>query len=147
MFTHIHTYTHIHIFRSYLPSNRNSAESERIENVPLAILISTEQFKFMLVLRSSEEKVHRFGAVLSTVYLHVTLPTDWHNDTHIIYIYIYIYISLAQWLVCTIGPGDQNSIPGRVISMIQKWYLMPLSLTHTIIRYGSRVSWANPGKE
>ena len=29
---------------SYLPSNRNSPKSERIENAPLAILISTEQF-------------------------------------------------------------------------------------------------------
>ena len=30
--------------RSYLPSKRNSPKSERIENVPLAILISTKQF-------------------------------------------------------------------------------------------------------
>ena len=29
---------------SYLSSNRNSAKSERIENTPLAILISTKQF-------------------------------------------------------------------------------------------------------
>ena len=29
---------------SYLPSNRNSPKSEQIENAPLAILISTEQF-------------------------------------------------------------------------------------------------------
>ena len=29
---------------SYLPSNRNSPKSERIENAPLAILIFTEQF-------------------------------------------------------------------------------------------------------
>ena len=29
---------------SYLPSNRNSPKSERIENAPLAVLISTEQF-------------------------------------------------------------------------------------------------------
>ena len=29
---------------SYLPSNRNSPKSERIENAPFAILISTEQF-------------------------------------------------------------------------------------------------------
>ena len=29
---------------SNLPSNRNSPKSERIENAPLAILISTEQF-------------------------------------------------------------------------------------------------------
>ena len=29
---------------SYLPSNGNSPKSEQIENAPLAILISTEQF-------------------------------------------------------------------------------------------------------
>ena len=29
---------------SYLPSNRNSPKSDLIENAPLAILISTEQF-------------------------------------------------------------------------------------------------------
>ena len=29
---------------SYFPSKRNSPKSERIENAPLAILISTEQF-------------------------------------------------------------------------------------------------------
>ena len=29
---------------SYLPSNRNSPKSERVENAPLAILIATEQF-------------------------------------------------------------------------------------------------------
>ena len=50
---------------SYLRSNRNSPESELIENTPLAILISTEQFKSMLVLGSSGENVHRFGAFLS----------------------------------------------------------------------------------
>ena len=51
----------------YLPSNRNSPKRERIENVPLAILISTEQFNSMLVLGSPGENVHRFGAFLTTV--------------------------------------------------------------------------------
>ena len=44
------------------------------------------------------------------------------------------------------GPGDLGSIPGRVIPKTQKWYLMPPSLTLSIIRYGSRVKWRNPGK-
>ena len=44
---------------SYLPSNRNSPESERIENAPLAILISTGQFNSMLVLGSSGENALR----------------------------------------------------------------------------------------
>ena len=45
------------------------------------------------------------------------------------------------------GPGDQGSIPGRVIPKTQKkWYLIPLFLTLSIIKYGSRVKWSNPGK-
>ena len=44
------------------------------------------------------------------------------------------------------GPGDWGSIPGRVIPKTQKWYLMPPCLAVSIIRYGSRVKWSNPGK-
>ena len=29
---------------------------------------------------------------------------------------------------------------------LKKWYLMPTCLTLSIIRYGSRVKWSNPGK-
>ena len=29
---------------------------------------------------------------------------------------------------------------------LKKWYLMPPFLTLSIIRYGSRVKWRNPGK-
>ena len=42
--------------------------------------------------------------------------------------------------------GDVGSIPGRVIPKTQKWYLMRPCLTLSIIRYGSRVKWSNPGK-
>ena len=35
-------------------------------------------------------------------------------------------------------PGDQGSIPGRVIPKTQKWYLMLPYLTLSIIRYESR---------
>ena len=45
------------------------------------------------------------------------------------------------------GPGNQGSIPGQVIPKTQKWYLMPLYLTLSIIRYGSRVSGAIQGKK
>ena len=41
--------------------------------------------------------------------------------------------------------GDRGSIPGRVIPNTQKWYLRPPYLTLSIIRYGSRVKWSNPG--
>ena len=35
---------------------------------------------------------------------------------------------------------DLSSIPGRVITKTQKLYLMPLCLTHTIKRYGTKQS-------
>ena len=40
---------------------------------------------------------------------------------------------------------DRGSIPGRVHTRLQKWYLIPPCLTLSIIRYGSRVKWSNPG--
>ena len=45
------------------------------------------------------------------------------------------------------GPGDLGSLPGRVKPKTQKWYLIPPCLTISIIRYGSRGKWVNPGKE
>ena len=48
----------------------------------------------------------------------------------------------------TNGPGERVSIPGQVIPKIKKkWYLMPLCLTLSFIRYGSRVSREIQGKE
>ena len=49
--------------------------------------------------------------------------------------------------VFTNDPGDRGSIPGPVIPKTQKWYLMPPGVTLSIIRYGLRVKWNNPGKE
>ena len=40
------------------------------------------------------------------------------------------------------GPGNQGSIPDRVILKTQKMVHMPPCLTHSIIRYRSRVSGA-----
>ena len=42
--------------------------------------------------------------------------------------------------------GDWGSIPGQVTQRLKKWYLLPPCLTFSIIRYGSRVKWSNPGK-
>ena len=45
------------------------------------------------------------------------------------------------------GPGHRGSFPGRVIpKTLKKWYLIPLCLTLSIIRYVSKVKWGNPGK-
>ena len=38
------------------------------------------------------------------------------------------------------SPGDRDSY-----QRLKKWYLMPPCLTLSIIRYGSRVKWSNPG--
>ena len=53
--------------------------------------------------------------------------------------------SLANWVECS-PMGDQGSIPGRVIPKTLKWYLTPPCLTLSNIKWGSRVTWSNPGK-
>ena len=40
---------------------------------------------------------------------------------------------------------DQESVLVCVITKTQKWYTMPPCLTVSIIRYGSRIKWRNPG--
>ena len=62
--------------------------------------------------------------------------------------------SAYRLLICLVGrvfangPGDLGSIPGWVIpkTFKKKWYLLPLCLTLSNIRYISRVKWSNPGK-
>ena len=44
------------------------------------------------------------------------------------------------------GPGDQGAIQGQVIPKTQK-IVLDTALTLSIIRYGSRVKWSNPGKK
>ena len=45
------------------------------------------------------------------------------------------------------GPGRPGFNPrSSHIKESKKWYLMPPCLTLSIIRYGSRVKWVNPGK-
>ena len=100
---------------------------------------------------------------INTVYTRMNAHTSTphtHKQTHVcIYIYIYIYIytyiyrfidgGAAHWLVGRVfakGLGDWDSIPGRVISKTQKWFLIPICLTLSIIKYGSRVKWINPAE-
>ena len=60
----------------------------------------------------------------------------------------YIYLPIGgMFRMFSNGPGDWGSIPGGVITKTQKWYLMPLCLTLSIIKYGSRISGAIQGKE
>ena len=44
-------------------------------------------------------------------------------------------------------PGDRDSIPGRITSIDQKWYLMSLCLTLSILRCRSWIRGANQKKE
>ena len=44
------------------------------------------------------------------------------------------------------GPGDLVQSQVESYQRLKKWYLMPPCLTLSIIRYGSRVKWSNPGK-
>ena len=63
--------------QSSLLSNRNSPKIEWIENAPLAILISSEQFNSMLVLESSGENVLRFRAFNGAHSLLMTPKQAW----------------------------------------------------------------------
>ena len=45
------------------------------------------------------------------------------------------------------SPGDQGSIPGRVIPKTQNMVRDAAILTLSTIRWGSRVKWSNPGME
>ena len=69
-----------------------------------------------------------------------------------IYIYIVLYIciydsgTLAQRLECSPmarEPWVQSQVESY--QRLLKWYLIPPCLTLSIIRYGSRVKWSNPG--
>ena len=43
------------------------------------------------------------------------------------------------------GPRDQGSTQVESYQRLKKWYLMLPCLTLSIIRYGSKVKWSNPG--
>ena len=61
------------------------------------------------------------------------------------YQYIITYWSIGPAVrVFTNGPGDQGS--SRVNQRLKKWYLMSPRLALSIIRYGLKVKWINPGK-
>ena len=62
-----------------------------------------------------------------------------------LYIYIYIYIYIKPDICQAVR---ETWVRSQVESYkrLKKWYLMPPCLTLSIIRYGSRVKWSNPGK-
>ena len=59
-----------------------------------------------------------------------------------------VHVDHSIGLVGTVfvsGPRNLGSVSGWVIPDSKKLYLVPLCLTLSIIRYGSRVKWSNPG--
>ena len=58
-----------------------------------------------------------------------------------------IYIYMAWWLEWS-PMARETWVQSQVESYqrLKKWYLRLLGLTLSIIRYGSRVKWDNPGK-
>ena len=70
---------------------------------------------------------------------------NYTTNASVLYQYFKSILSVA--LISTVfanGPWDRGSIPHRVIPKTQKWYLMPLCLILSIIRYRSKVKWCNP---
>ena len=54
--------------------------------------------------------------------------------------------TLEWWLECSLmarGTWVQSQVESY--QRLKKWYLMPPCLTLSVIRYGSRVKWSNPG--
>ena len=54
---------------------------------------------------------------------------------------------MAKRLECSpLARETRVQSPVESYQRLKKWYLMPPYLTLSIIRYGSRVNWSNPGK-
>ena len=71
----------------------------------------------------------------------------YHKFHHSWYIFqVSSRIPLAKWVECS-PMVRETWVQFQIESYqrLKKWYLMPLSLTPSIIRYGSRVKWSNPG--
>ena len=60
-------------------------------------------------------------------------------------IFINKYIIGLMSRVFANGPEDEVQSQVESYQRLKKWYLMPPCLTPSIIKYGSRVKWCNPG--
>ena len=95
-----------------------------------------------------------FQSVYLSIYHCLCLPiyicTHIYCINQIFYIFIYIYILLAhsssgwrvRWWPARLGFNPRSSH----IKDSKKFYFMPPCLTLSIMRYGSKVKWSNPGK-
>ena len=87
-------------------------------------------------------KYFKIDDFLLNLQIHIlySRPRCWTKEKiQIIYIYIYIYIYIL---------ARETWVQSQVESYqrLKKWYLMRSCLTLSIIRYGSRVKWSDPGK-
>ena len=69
--------------------------------------------------------------------VHFSKQLLWH---HIIFAY---YCMIGHWPSVARETWVRSQIESY--QRLKKWYLMPPCLTLSIIRYGSRVKWSNPG--
>ena len=80
------------------------------------------------------------------IHMYTCLYSCMHADIHA-YSQAYKHLHLHTTYMHTFRhTWDEGSILGRIIPKTQKWYLIQPRLTLSIIRYGSRVKWNNPGK-
>ena len=79
-------------------------------------------------------------------YANSTVPAD-RDEFYKKCLYIVYNRTLAKRLECS-PIVRETWVRSQVESYqrLKKWYLMPPCITLSIIRYGSRVKWSNPGK-
>ena len=73
------------------------------------------------------------------MYVILTFSCKYINIVH----YICMYVCGLAVRVFANGPVQSQV---ESYQRLKKWYLMPTCLTLSIIRYGSRVKWSNPGQ-
>ena len=91
----------------------------------------------VLWLQSQETDSHQAQLILCLCY---------PNSDLSIYLSIYLQLGLVRKVFAN-GPETWVQSQVKSYQRLKKWYLMLPCLTLSIIRYGSRVKWSNPGKE
>ena len=94
----------------------------------------------------------------STIFLSLSYDSTWdwtpvsqpigiHSTQKLLKVYNNNRWLLAYWVECS-PMVRETEVQSQVEShqRLKKWYLMPLCLALSIIRFGSKVKWSNPGK-
>ena len=127
MFLHASAYVHVTFFIHY-NSNTSNLSRKSLGTVPsTAIAIDITVILFFLLPRRSK-------SICSFIVFGLWKAKSTKN------VLIFIVFIFRQW------PGKHWFNPWiESYQRLKKWYLMPPCLTLSIIRYGSRVKWGNPG--